>query len=753
MNNPSGGQITRIVLSRALYSLLYDLIYGNGSSDSSSNNNNSNNNNNNSKHVLIVDDILGSLDTKLHKEVWSGLISLRDKYNFGILYVDDRYYGGSDYIVTVDNTANTTVTIEEGKGAHVNNAVTAHDTAAADADADDAATASASATAAAAATAAALVDTTTQQKLPLPATRQPTRQPPPSLPLKSYISYFSRSNPLPLLLLTLLVYSLSNVFTLQQHSLISSASSIARREFNKKLLAATGAISLTQIMKTLLTLTIGLRSSNKTFMNMVKSLRNKPLQYFNNKSIISTFVNDMSITTTMFPEAVMWSFTCIASVTFSGIFILKLLKSPYIFFIVLAIGKYYTNYVKLYRPSQRRLKLQESITRSPIINTHYDAIAGYENINTDRVLKKEYEKIYEQQILRNGKVNWSIKTSDRWLSIRLETLGNLFVLACGLSSILASKTVGSNGRTGIVISQALGMVGLCNWSVRCVMDVEQTRVNVARCESLEMRSADVAALAAPDKVHAEVSDWGGDIQFNGVSANYTKTDEILSNVNLSLPGGKRIGICGRSGSGKSTLVNSLLGLMEVTAGTISIAGVPTADAGGDRVRQNICFVNQGNGVFPGTLRYNLLCDDEANDDIAWKAIRLTSRRLHDKLRFFGDKALGMKMADIGLSEGEKVIIQVARAVAAKLLNPTGVKILVMDEATATVDYNTGEEIKKVVDEVFADCTRIIISHQLSHIKRCDYVVVMGDGRVIEAAPPDANVVFQSLIGTGRDTLD
>ena len=270
-----------------------------------------------------------------------------------------------------------------------------------------------------------------------------------------------------------------------------------------------------------------------------------------------------------------------------------------------------------------------------------------------------------------------------------QSIGNLLVLAVSVISIFSKS--GSQAKTGVIISQALGTVGLMNWSVRCATEAEQYRLNVLRCEEIETLPTPVKEDVEP-AVPLTVGNWAGDIVFDNVGATYKDTP-VLEQVSLVIPGGQLTGICGRSGSGKSTLLNSLLGLLDVTEGKISVDGTPMGDLQSELLSR-LCYVNQGNGVFPGTLRYNLVADAAPSevDDVAWRALRLTSKRLHDKLKFFGDSALDVDVAELNLSGGERALIQLARAVANKIINPA-IKIVILDEATASVDGDAEKDIQ------------------------------------------------------------
>jgi len=168
----------------------------------------------------------------------------------------------------------------------------------------------------------------------------------------------------------------------------------------------------------------------------------------------------------------MWCIMCGTSIVTSSLFIAGLLASPSVLVVIFLLSFKYSSYVSLYRPSQRRLKLQESRSRGPMANTMIETLSGMECVAPSAKMSAYYEGKYAAALEENANVNWGIKNSDRWLSVRLESIGNALVLAVALVSVVSGK---GQAATGVVISQALGMVGLMNWSVRCATEAEQVR--------------------------------------------------------------------------------------------------------------------------------------------------------------------------------------------------------------------------------------------------------------------------------------
>jgi ABC-type multidrug transport system fused ATPase/permease subunit len=205
---------------------------------------------------------------------------------------------------------------------------------------------------------------------------------------------------------------------------------------------------------------------------------------------------------------------------------------------------------------------------------------------------------------------------------------------------------------------------------------------------------------------------------------------VLTNVSFKINSGWKVGVVGRTGSGKSTLMLSLLQLTEITEGRISVDGfdlgmLPLASS-----RSIMSWIPQSPVMFAGTLRFNLDPFDEYTDAAIWEA--LEQAQMAEAVKNFGE-GLALKIAEGGssLSVGQRQLVALARAV---LQNR---RILLLDEATANVDFETDERVQLAIRTApaFQQCTVITIAHRMSTILDYDYVLVLDNGEVIESGHP------------------
>ncbi len=223
----------------------------------------------------------------------------------------------------------------------------------------------------------------------------------------------------------------------------------------------------------------------------------------------------------------------------------------------------------------------------------------------------------------------------------------------------------------------------------------------------------------------------GKIEFKNVRFSYAPDREILRGISFVCEPGKATALVGSSGAGKTTTVDLLLKLYEISGGEILIDGQNIAALDASSVRQQIGTVATDGMIFSGTLADNIRYKrPEATDTEVRKAateagMENTIKRLPDGL------STEVGESGIGLSVGERQRIQIARVLVAKP------RILILDEATANLDYATEAEIKRTIEEIRKENTVIIIAHRYSMVRDADYVVVLADGEVIEEGSPDA----------------
>ncbi|MEM7385906.1 MAG: ABC transporter ATP-binding protein, partial [Verrucomicrobiota bacterium] len=223
-----------------------------------------------------------------------------------------------------------------------------------------------------------------------------------------------------------------------------------------------------------------------------------------------------------------------------------------------------------------------------------------------------------------------------------------------------------------------------------------------------------------------LKDIHGDVSFRNVSFSYTEKMPTIQNVSLEAPRGKTIALVGSTGAGKSTIINLLTRFYEHDEGEILIDGHDIKTLSKASLREAIGYVTQESFLFNGTVRENLhIAKRDATDEEMWEALTIANahtfvERLPDKL----DTQVGER--GVKLSVGEKQRVSIARAL---LKNPP---ILLLDEATASVDTETERLIQAALERLMVNRTSFVIAHRLSTVRQADCLYVLEQGKVVES---------------------
>lgn len=290
------------------------------------------------------------------------------------------------------------------------------------------------------------------------------------------------------------------------------------------------------------------------------------------------------------------------------------------------------------------------------------------------------------------------------------------------------------GTLSVFMTYALNMLEPIQSIVGGIARLIAIQVNIERFTILLETQSDVADRVEVvekygDTFHPKKENWEtlyGDVEFKDVSFKYPDGNEmVLEHFDLKVPQGTNVAIVGETGAGKSTLVNLVCRFFEPTYGQVLIDGKDARDRSQLWLHSNIGYVLQTPHLFSGTVRDNLRYGKpDATDEEIWKALKLVNAEfVIDKM----DKGLDSEVGEGGdmLSTGEKQLISFARAI---LADP---KILVLDEATASIDTLTEKAIQNAIFTVIKGRTSFVIAHRLSTIVDADVILVVKDGKIIE----------------------
>ena len=405
---------------------------------------------------------------------------------------------------------------------------------------------------------------------------------------------------------------------------------------------------------------------------------------------------------------------------------------------------------KKYISTSRELKRLDALAMSPIFSHFSETVQGLPVLRAFRAQKRFASK-NKTLLNESNRCFWPAQCVNRWLSIRLEMLGTFIVF---FAAIFVSGIVPTSaGLAGLSLTSALNLTGLMSWMVRQTTELEVNMNSVER-----LMEYDEEEKEAPEIVpgHRPLPEWPmrGRIQVEDLVVRYRHDLEpVLHGVSFEVAAGAKVGIVGRTGCGKSTLMMALYRIVEPWSGRVIIDAIDVSTIGLKDLRSRLSLVPQDPIVFSGTIRTNIDPFGVArSDDQLWEV--LTQSGLSSCVRRL-DGGLDAPIAEGGgnLSSGQRQLLCMARA----LLRSS--KILILDEATSSIDTVTDSVIQSTIATSFKDCTVLTIAHRLHTIMSSDRVLVLDSGRVLEYDSPDTLLrnpgygAFKSLVEEVRTSLD
>ena len=414
-----------------------------------------------------------------------------------------------------------------------------------------------------------------------------------------------------------------------------------------------------------------------------------------------------------------------------------LISSPLLILLCILITKYYIS-------SGRNLIRLHKISYAPILTILSETIRGVDTIRTGHVENNIKDKIFGKLDDHFG-VHVFLIGCKKWFFLRMRIMTHIFFGATLLYMVYFRDSFSAQDIT-IIIHSTEDYIEQLIQAITFFSNLELTMIGFERCQAVKkIKSENIEPLnhTNPD-TNLITKNWPqkGKINFEKYNAGYRPdTPIILKNINYEFESGQKIGIVGRTGSGKSSMVLAMARIIEPKSGIITIDDVNTQKINLDFLREHLSIVPQDPFLFEGTLRENIDPLNKYSDD---KILKI----LNDFCLFkdlSSKEKLGFEIKENGknLSPGQKQLICFARAV---IKNN---KIVILDEATSSLDHETEKTIKINMEKYFKNCTLIMITHHISMVKDFKNIIVIDKGEIIESGSyselmRNKNGVFSSL---------
>ncbi|KAK4480717.1 hypothetical protein RD792_013799 [Penstemon davidsonii] len=486
--------------------------------------------------------------------------------------------------------------------------------------------------------------------------------------------------------------------------------------------------SVVLLLRTVLTVVLGMQESRALFSGLLVSLFRAPMSFYDSTPlgrILSRVSVDLSIVDLDLPFYVIFAVGATIN-CYSNLVVLAVVTWQVLFvsipmvFLAIRLQSYYFS-------SAKELMRINGTTKSFIANHLAESVAGVITIRAfkeeDRFFAKNLELIDT-----NGSPFFHYFTANEWLIQRLETLSASILAFASLCMVLLPPGTFSSGFIGMALSYGLSLNMSFVFSINLQCMLANYIISVERLDQYSHITSEAPEVIEENRPPV---DWPteGKVEIQDLKIQYRPDAPlVLRGISCTFEGGHKIGIVGRTGSGKTTLIGALFRLVEPVGGRIVIDGIDISKIGLHDLRSRFGIIPQDPTLFTGTVRFNLDPLGQHSDQEIWEV--LEKCQLKEAVQ---EKTEGLDSAVVedgsNWSMGQRQLFCLGRA----LLRRS--KILVLDEATASIDNATDMVLQKTIRTEFADCTVITVAHRIPTVMDCTKVLAISDGKLVEYDEP------------------
>ncbi|KAM0877998.1 hypothetical protein ACQ4PT_035143 [Festuca glaucescens] len=382
------------------------------------------------------------------------------------------------------------------------------------------------------------------------------------------------------------------------------------------------------------------------------------------------------------------------------------------------------------------------IRKAPVLHHFSETVSGAATIRCFNQGEKFFTKTLAL-IDDYTRITFHNSATVEWLCIRINFLFNLVFFVMLVILVSLPRDTIDPSLAGLAATYGLNLNVLQAWVIWNLCHVENKMISVERILQFSTIPSE-PPLVIENCRPRETWPWCGEIQIEALQIQYSpEMPMVLKGISCTFPGEKKIGVVGRTGSGKSTLIQALFRVVEPSAGRILIDGVDISLLGVHDLRRRLSIIPQEPTLFQGTVRANLDPLQQHLDTEIWEVLRKC--RLEEIVRE-DNRLLDAPVVEDGgnWSVGQRQLVCLARVLLMRK------KILVLDEATASVDTATDNIIQKTIRQETDNCTVITIAHRIPTVIDSDLVLVLGEGKILEFDSPenllrDESSAFSKLV--------